>query len=107
MKISPRGAALIGGILTFGSFFIYDKFNLPLDVYIITLGIIAVIVEFSYSIIWDYNEKKNRIKRRIIIASIFLIAVIITSILKVKTNMNNIRYLVTVGILYLVVAIIN
>ena len=103
--INSRSGILPGAIIMVALFFIFDKLNANRDYYIITLGLVTVIVEFFTSLICDYNRKINKFKRRAITTIIFLVAVIIISIIKVKNNIDDMAYFIIVGILNIIVAI--
>ncbi|MBR3813403.1 MAG: hypothetical protein IKK38_05965 [Spirochaetaceae bacterium] len=105
-EISPRSGALIGAIITAVLFFIFHKCNADYDFYVITLGIVTVIVGFSFSVIADKNRKANKLKRRVVTSLFHLIAVIIVSIMKVKYNIDDMKYFATVGILYIITGLI-
>ena len=59
-KINSRSGILPGAIIMVALFFIFDKLNANRDFYIITLGLVTVIVEFFTSLICDYNRKINK-----------------------------------------------
>ena len=106
-KINTRSGILPGIIIMVILFFIFDKLNANGDFYIITLGLVTVIVEFLTSLICDYNRKINKFKRRVITSLIFLVAVIVVSVIKVKNNIDDMTYFKIVGILYFIVVIFS
>ena len=62
-KINSRSGILPGAIIMVALFFIFDKLNANRDFYIITLGLVTVIVDFFTSLICDYNRKINKFQK--------------------------------------------